>query len=104
VYGHTFLTEVPSDSVPPGLSIRYGGNLESFRVEEQVVVCALTSAQRATLEHFLAVPLIGLKLGVLTSFKLDVFDKVRACLLLEAGLNFELAEFLRCKFLPFEPA
>jgi hypothetical protein len=88
------MTEVPSASVPPGLSMRYAGNFESFWVEEQVAFCVLTSAQRATLEHFFAVPLVGLKLGVLTSFKLDVFDKVLAGLLPEAGLNLEFPEFL----------
>ncbi|KAF9686402.1 hypothetical protein SADUNF_Sadunf03G0154900 [Salix dunnii] len=90
--GQTFLTDVPSASVPPGLSMRYAGNFESFRVEEQVAFCVPTSAKRATLERFFAVPLAGLKVGVLTSFKLDVFDKVLAGLSPEAGLNFELPE------------
>lgn len=92
------MTEVPSDSVAPGLSIRYAGNLESFRVEEQVALCAFTSAQRTTLEDFLAEALAGLKLGVfvkvLTSFKLEVLVKALAGLLPETEPSFVLLELL----------
>jgi hypothetical protein len=91
------MTEVPSDSVAPGHSIRYG-NFESFIVEEHVDLCAFISAQRTTLEDFLAESLAGLKLGVfvkvLGSFKLDVLVKALAGLLLEAELCFELLELL----------
>jgi hypothetical protein len=100
------VTEVPSDSVAPGLSIRYGGNFESFRVEEQVDLCAFTSAQRTTLEDFLAEALAGLKLGVfvkLASFKLDVLVKALAGLVPEAELCFELLELLLLIFLLSEP-
>ena len=102
------MTELPSHSVPPGLSIRYDGNFDSFKVEEQVALCAFTSAQRTTLEDFLAEALEVLKLGVfvkvLTSFKLDVLVKALAGLLLpEAELCFELLEFLLFRFLLSEP-
>ena len=101
------MTEVPSDSVPPGLSIRYDGNFESFKVEEQVDLCAFKSAQRTTLEDFFAEALAGLKLGVfvkvLISFKLDVLVKALAGLLPEAELSFEMLEFLLLGFLISEP-
>ena len=83
--------------------MRDAGNFESFRVEEQVAFCVAASAQRAALERFFAVPLADLKVGVLASFKLDVLDKVLAGLSPEAGLNFDLPEFLQCWLLPFEP-
>lgn len=75
------MVEVPSNSVPPGLSMRYDGNFESFKVEEQVALCgALISAHITALVDFLEQTLEALKLvvfvNVLTKLKLD--DLVKA--------------------------
>lgn len=88
--------------------MRYSGNLESLRVEEQVALCASMSAQRTTLEHLLTDDLAGLKLGVfvrvLTSLKLDdLFGFFGDVLSDEAGLSFEEPEVLLWRFLVSEP-
>lgn len=93
MYGQTLKTEVPSDSVPPGLSSRYEGNLASFKVDEQVALSTWKLSYRTIGEHdFLAEILAGLELGVfvrvvLTSFKLEVLANT-----LLVGLLTELAE------------
>lgn len=102
------MTEVPSDSVPPGLSMRYAGNFESFKVEEQVALCgALISAHRAALVDFLGQALEALKLVVfvnnLTKLKLDDLVKFFADFLLETQLAFEPLENFLGRFLKLEP-
>lgn len=89
--------------------MRYEGNFESFKVEEQVALCTFISAHRATLEHFLAEALAGLKVGdfvkVLTSFKLDVLVRVLApAALLQESELIEPVEHLLFRFLLSEPA
>lgn len=88
--------------------MRYSGNFDSFRVEEQVALCASMSAQRTTLEHLLTDDLAGLKLGVLvrvlTSFKLDDLFRFSGDVSPEeAGVGFEEVEVLLCRFLESEP-
>lgn len=88
--------------------MRYSGNFDSFRVEEQVAFCASMSAQRTTLEHLLTDDLAGLKLGVfvrvLTSFKLDDLFRFSGDVLPEeTGVGFEALEVLLCRFLLSEP-
>lgn len=86
------MAEVPSDSVPPGLSMRYAGNFESFKVEEQVALCgAPISAHITALVDFLEQALEALKLvvlvNVLTKLKLDVLVKTFAGFLAQEALE-----------------
>lgn len=99
MYGQTFIKEVPSASVALGLRVRYLGNLESFKVEEQVALWAFMFVQGATFEHLLAGDdFAGLKLGVfikvLTNLKLEDLVRFLAgslLLLLEEEPFFKIA-------------
>lgn len=83
------MAEVPSDSVPPGLSMRYAGNFESFKVEEHVALCG--AAHITALVDFLEQALEALKLvvlvNVLTKLKLDVLVKTFAGFLAQEALE-----------------
>lgn len=108
VYGQIFMTEAPPDSLPSGLSMRYAGNLESFKVEEQVALSgALISAHSTAVVDFLGQALQGLRLGVsvnvLNEFILDDLDTVFAGFVLETEVAFELLEHCCGRFLPSEP-
>lgn len=100
------MVEVPSDSVPPGLSMRYDGNFESFKVEEQVALYgALISAHITAMGDFLEQALEALKLvvfvNVLTKLKLDDLVKAFVGFLTQADLE-SLENFLG-RFLKSEP-
>ncbi|WVZ00347.1 hypothetical protein V8G54_026416 [Vigna mungo] len=100
------MAEVPSDSVAPGLSMRYEGNFESFKVEEQVALCgAVISAHITALEDFLEQALEALKVvvfvNVLTKLKLDDLAKALAGFLAQAAL--ESVENFLGRFLKSEP-
>jgi hypothetical protein len=101
------MTEAPTDLLPPVLSMRCAGNLESFKVEEQVALyVALISPRSAAAVDFLRQVVLGLKLrvcvDVLTKLILDDLDIVFAVFLLETELDFELLEHFCDRFLPSE--
>ena len=97
------MTEAPSDSVPPRLSMRYAGNFESFKVEEQVALTGgFISAHRTAAVDFLGLLLEGLKLGVFVNIlikcKLDDLVKDFAGFLQETKLAFELLKHFCGRF------